>query len=117
MEETKATEEINENGKDIYEREFYSMKLKEKDEIIERLEEELKSAKSTIESNKSSIEWKDRNLNDYKKEFESIHTALDGLGIQREILNSTSYGSNIMTITARLFAWIAGSKPIIRKED
>lgn len=78
--------------------------LKEARARIEELEKELKSSKASADM------YRDR----YTKldhEVQSVHTALDSVGVPREIKSPGSYCSTTtMDLTARLFAWRMGGR-------
>lgn len=80
--------------------------------------EELKKKLASVESTKASYE---RQTQEYEKELQSVHAALNALpGIPQEAKNLNGYGTMRLTVTARLFAWLAQAQfqgpPSGRKE-
>ena len=78
--------------------------LKEARARIEELEKELEYKESTLKSYRERYEKLDR-------EVQSVHTALDSVGVPREIKTNDSYCSTkTMELTSRLFAWRMGAR-------
>jgi len=81
-----------------------STQLKEAQKRIEELESKLKSAESAKDSYYSQ-------KNELQQEINSIHAALDTLpGLPGKIYKPDDYSSRVeLTVTARLFSWIANA--------
>jgi hypothetical protein len=78
--------------------------LKEARVRIEELEKELEAKKSLAEMWHNKYTTLDR-------EVQSVHTALDSVGVPREIKSPGGYCSTTtMDLTARLFAWRMGAR-------
>lgn len=76
--------------------------LKEANKQIEELTKQLKSAEQTKDSYY-------RQFGEANNELESIHTALDSIGVPS--VKKDRWGTETrMNASARLFAWLAGAK-------
>ena len=78
--------------------------LKEARARIEELEKQLEYKESTVQSYRGRYEQLDR-------EVQSVHTALDSVGVPRTIKEDGTYCSTkTMELTSRLFAWRMGAR-------